>query len=144
MRIIRRFDGAYAFLSNFYPSTITIDGLTYPTVEHAFQAAKSAEVWRREEVRLAKTPGMAKRTGRALPLRADWEFVKIGVMRICLFEKFLDNPLRQMLLDTGDAVLVEGNTWHDNQWGECKCGRCTPPGRNLLGRLLTELRVSLQ
>jgi ribA/ribD-fused uncharacterized protein len=64
---------------------------------------------------------------------------------MCLRLKFTQNPeLRRRLLDTGDAVLVEGNTWHDNYWGTCTFRRCSKTkGKNMLGKLLMQVRQEL-
>lgn len=86
-----------------------------------------------------KTPGQAKREGQKLALRDDWERIKIEVMRILLFEKFLSHPdLAERLIATGEAELVEGNTWGDTYWGVCD-GK----GLNMLGKLLMDLRKEL-
>src|SRR5689334_15409559 len=79
---INEFTGAYRFLSNFYPcpNGILLDGALYPTVEHAFQAAKTTEQHHRDLIRQCATPGQAKRLGRSVPLRHDWEQVKISIM----------------------------------------------------------------
>ncbi len=140
---IDKFEGQYSFLSNFHPSEFWYKGKLWPTVEHAFQGAKCySNDADREKIRTAKTPGEAKRLGRKVKLRTDWEDVKVDVMRECLLRKFLYNDaLLQMLLDTGNEVLIEGTTWHDNFWGTCSCPKCTNiQGKNMLGRLLMEVR----
>ena len=143
--VIDSFDQEFAFLSNFYPSPITHEGVEYPTVEHAFQAAKTLDQEERERVRAAATPGTAKRLGRKVALRNDWEQIKIDLMRRLLAEKFKDQKLRSSLLATGRAMLVEGNTWHDNFWGDCRCQRCGKrQGANMLGNLLMEVREMLK
>lgn len=140
--MINDFHGKYFFLSNFAESAIVLDGVLYPTVEHAFQAAKMVNESDRLAISRAKTPGQAKRIGRSGLMRSDWEDVKVEVMRQCLMRKFLLNPLlRKQLRETGDEELVEGNTWHDNCWGDCSCSKCAnKPGLNHLGRLLMEIR----
>jgi ribA/ribD-fused uncharacterized protein len=140
--MINVFDGEFAFLSNFYPSPITDEhGITYPTVEHYFQAQKTLNIAERVAIADAETPGRAKRMGRNVALRHDWETIKIDVMRQGLEMKFQNANLRARLLKTGSMPLVEGNTWHDNTWGDCQCGKCiNTPGRNILGKLLMDLR----
>ena len=83
MKRIDKFDGQYAFLSNFYDSPMPTAGGTifYPTVEHYFQAMKTENPEEREKIRLAPTPGKAKRLGRTINLRADWEEIKLSVMK---------------------------------------------------------------
>ena len=140
--MINDFHGKYFFLSNFAESAIVLDGVLYPTVEHAFQAAKMVNESDRLAISRAKTPGQAKRIGRSGLMRSDWEEIKVEVMHQCLLRKFLLNPfLREKLRETGDEELVEGNTWHDNCWGDCFCPKCAnKPGLNHLGRLLMEIR----
>jgi ribA/ribD-fused uncharacterized protein len=134
---IDSFRGDFAFLSNFLESPIEFEGDVYPTVEHAFQAAKTCDPEERDKVRVAKTPSSAKKIGRRVKLRSDWEAVKVGIMLDLLRIKFSDPALRQQLLGTGDAELVEGNTWNDTFWGvSSKTGK----GKNTLGKLLMQVR----
>jgi len=138
------FDLDYDFLSNFYPSTIKLEGLTYPTVEHAFQAYKCKDPKDRIVFTENISPGTAKRMGRKVFLRKDWEVVKDDIMFSCLLIKFKDERLKQMLLETGDTFLVEGTLWHDNYWGDCYCESCTNiKGQNKLGYMLMEIRDKL-
>lgn len=146
--LINSFEGEYYFLSNFYPVPVLFEGAFYPTVEHAFQSAKTIVQDERYTFRHPLiTPGKAKSLGRAITLRADWEEVKDGIMREVLKYKFSDHHpvLKQRLLDTVGKELIEGNTWHDNVWGDCTCNesRCLLPGQNRLGKMLMELRASL-
>lgn len=86
---------------------------------------------------IAHSPGEAKRRGRKVTMRDDWKEVKIDIMLDLLQLKFSDPILKQQLLATGNAKLVEGNYWHDNFWGTCRCGRCNNVRKeNWLGRLL--------
>jgi ribA/ribD-fused uncharacterized protein len=137
---ITSFSGDYEFLSNFYESKITYEGITYPTLEHAFQAAKTLDKNERLEVSKQMTPGEAKHMGRKLHLRPDWEDIKIDVMEELLAMKFVyASTLCDLLVKTGDAELIEGNTWNDKFWGECK-----GEGLNWLGKLLMKRRKHLQ
>lgn len=136
---IDSFSGEYRWLSNFYPSDVTLDGVTYATVEHAFQAAKTFDEKMRRVVAAAPTPGQAKKLGRGLPLRADWEGVKQSVMLDLLRQKFARGELKGLLLATGEAELVEGNWWGDRYWGVC-----SGEGTNHLGRLLMQVREELR
>lgn len=136
MNTIDSFHGQNRYLSNFYPSPIEWDGLTFPTVEHAFQAAKSCDPLERAAIAQAPSPGIAKRMGRAVKLRADWEEVKIPFMLAFLRLKFtFDSAPGRWLLNTGQAELVEGNTWGDRFWGTVD-----GEGRNELGKLLMQVR----
>jgi len=120
-----------------------LDGVTYPTVEHAFQAAKTFDPAERELIRDANTPQTAKRLGRGVALRADWEPVKYGLMRELLRQKFAIPELRQALLATGEAELIEGNNWNDRTWGQVLVqGQWV--GKNWLGELLMEVRQEIK
>ena len=137
---ITSFHGPHAFLSNFAASPVVLDGETYPTVEHAFQAAKTFDPEQRQMIRDANTPATAKRLGRRVTLRPDWEQVKFDIMRGLLQQKFADPDLRQALLDTGEAELIEGNTWNDRTWGKVlRQGKWV--GKNWLGELLMAIRA---
>lgn len=132
-------DGNHLFLSNFFPSKTHVFGKEWPTVEHAYQAMKTLDPGDQTRIRLCTTPGKAKRMGRSVEMRHDWEDVKIAIMDECLKAKFDSPALAQRLLDTGDAILVEGNTWNDTFWGVCN-GK----GANWLGRLLMLRRSHIQ
>ena len=130
------FRGSYRFLSNFWGCSIRFDGATYPTVENAYQAAKTLDLRQRRPLENC-SPGDAKRFGRRLLLRPDWEAAKLSVMRDLLAAKFRCGSDLATLLDrTGHHLLVEGNAWGDTFWGVCR-GR----GENHLGRLLMERRA---
>lgn len=135
---ITAFIGPYRFLSNFWPATVVLDGETYPTVAHAYQAAKTLSAECRAQIRGAETAAQARRLGRVVPRRPDWPQVKLRMMEELLRQKFSAGPLRQQLAATGLALLVEGNTWGDVYWGVCR-GR----GENHLGRLLMQVREEL-
>lgn len=143
--MITEFDGKYAFLSNFFYSPFVFDDVIYPTNEHFFQAMKTLSQEERRKIAEAKTPGVAKRMGRQVQLREDWEEVKENVMRLGVGLKFKAHPgLAKKLVETGDAYLIEGNSWHDNTWGSCFCSKCAAiSGKNLLGQILMEEREKL-
>lgn len=136
------------FLSNFSPAAVRLNDLhdaemTFPTVEHAYQAAKTLDIYERSQILHAETPAEAKQLGRQSTIRTDWEQVKLGVMRDLLYQKFAHADLAQRLLATGDATLIEGNTWDDRFWGAVNDdGQWV--GENHLGRLLMEVRASLK
>ena len=137
--MINKFKGDYEFLSNFSDSAILYNGYLYPTAEHAFQAAKTLNLKEQEKVREAPTPSQAKRIGRKVQLRSDWEKIKEGVMYDIVRLKFVSNPkLAKKLLETEDNLLVEGNTWGDTYWGVCNS-----TGKNKLGQILMTVRKEL-
>lgn len=138
--VIDRFRGKFFFLSNFFEAEITYNGLTYKNNEAAFQAQKCLS----ERQKLPFTeydPGMAKRRGRHVQLRGDWERVKFGIMEEIVRAKFLQNPeLAERLIETGNSRLVEGNDWGDTTWGfDIRRKR----GENHLGKILMKIRSEL-
>lgn len=146
MKIISKFIGKYDFLSNFYPVNVQFEDLNFPTVEHAYQAAKSTKFSYRREISLihASKAGIAKRKGQTVILRRDWEKIKFDIMATLLRSKFENTILTSLLISTDNAILIEGNYWHDNIWGDCKCKNCSGiEGKNHLGNLLMELRTHL-
>lgn len=122
--------GVHTFLSNFFWHGWT--------VEHHYQAAKTDDPRWASKILIARTPGMAKKLGRQCPMRKTWEDEKDTVMLTLLRLKFSATDLAEQLLDTGDAELIEGNDWGDTYWGVCN-GK----GKNMLGKLLMEVRETL-
>lgn len=125
------------FLSNFYPAGFRVNGKRYPTVEHYFQSQKTTDPLGAERIRLAETPYRAKRMGRYVGLRPDWEKIKEDVMMQGLRLKFANPIMRVRLIKTGNVKLVE-NSPYDFYWGG------HDNGRNRLGILLMKLRKELQ
>lgn len=136
---ITRFAGEHEFLSNFYHHTFMWRGEFWKTAEHAFQAMKTTDPAEQKAIRDAETPAQAKRMGRRVKLRPDWENRKLEVMAGILKHKFINRKMREKLLATGDAELIEGNNWNDRFWGQCPVGT----GENWLGQLLMIQRASL-
>jgi ribA/ribD-fused uncharacterized protein len=134
---IINFSGEHAFLSNFYEWSFEWSGDTWKTGEHAFQAAKAAEPIDYFKIRDCDTPGKAKRLGRHCKLREGWDGVKLDVMESVVKAKFSVPELRDRLLATGNATLIEGNTWGDNYWG---ADAATLRGENHLGLILMKVR----
>ena len=137
--VIDSFTGEYDFLSNFHPSPVCLGtdrSFRATTVEHAFQALKTADLEEQLLVLTQPTPGKAKRAGRKVTMRGNWNVIRDGVMYDLLSKKFEDPILKEKLLATGDAELIEGNDWGDTYWGKCK-----GEGENILGILLMQVRV---
>jgi ribA/ribD-fused uncharacterized protein len=139
MSQIDNFKGQYAFLSNFGKYTIAWKGARFPTLEHAYQWAKATNDVDRAAIASAQTPGDAKRAGRRCTIRADWDQVKNDIMLELLRIKFKNDYLAYLLICTGDAELIEGNTWGDVYWGVCK-----GVGQNMLGKLLMQVRREIE
>lgn len=179
MNMIDAFKGRYSFLSNFCEVPVEYNGVTYCNSEAAFQHAKCRNLTSSEQIdfvvklraRLQNlvlayvdsndanvlttifskvNPSVAKKLGRVVPIRPDWEDVKYTVMYEIVRNKFMQNKaLKQALLDTGDATLIEGNYWHDNTWGKCSCGKCfgkvgSNGKNNNLGIILMKVREELR
>lgn len=142
---IGAFYGDYRFLSNFYPSWVEVGGFIYPTAEHAFQAQKTQDLEVRRLVSDAVSPGDAKRVGRTIALRPDWESVKFEAMYEVVRAKFVNNLiLGRALAKTAPLLLIEGNTWHDQIWGDCTCqAHRSTPGGNALGITLMFVRLEV-
>lgn len=164
MKTIDSFTGKYAFLSNFYLCDVNVRGMTFPSGEHAFQALKTISIFERRQIQKQPTPYEAKRLGNKRPpnnvgkkgrphgderpytfMRPNWNEVKIDEMTLVVRSKFEQNPdLMRKLLATGNALLVEGNNWHDTFWGRCN-GGCRrgahfAVGKNHLGKILMMVR----
>lgn len=137
--VIGPFSGELRWLSNFWPALVKLDGHLYPTVEHAYVAAKTTDPVIRKVIQTTDKPGEVKRLGRQFDLREDWNDIKLQVMEDLLWQKFQDPELKAKLLATGDIPIVEINTWNDTFWGQCK-GK----GQNNLGKLLMKIRETLR
>lgn len=134
---IDSFRGGNFFLSNFYPASVEYNGLTFLNNEAAFQSQKC--IGRSNEF-CNLNPSDAKRLGRKVKLRADWEAVKDEIMYDICYAKFSQNSeLRTQLLKTGSAELIEGNTWGDKVWGVCD-----GEGENRLGKILMRIRNEMR
>ena len=145
---ITSFKGNHKFLSNFYVSDVEFwDGeelIVYPTAEHAYQCAKAVSNVDREHIAKAPTAADAKRRGRKVQMVDNWDAIKVGVMHEILCAKFSNFEMEQLLLGTGDADLIEGNTWGDEFWGAVLGEDGIYHGHNWLGRLLVLQRSLLR
>lgn len=139
--MIDSFRGEYRFLSNFHMCPVSYEGEVYPSVEHAYQAAKTEDWAAREQIRLCPKPGDAKRLGQKVKMRTDFDNIKVDIMRELLRQKFAPGTeLAEKLVATGKFCrLVEGNWWGDKFWGVCD-----GVGQNHLGELLMQIRGELQ
>lgn len=137
--MIKEFRGDHYFLSNFYEAPVTWDGITYRNNEAAFQSAKLEDKMAREQF-ATLDPSSAKRLGRRVLLRSDWEQIKYNIMQEICMAKFTQNEdLREKLVATGDKYLEEGNTWGDKIWGTVN-----GQGQNMLGKILMGIRAKLR
>jgi ribA/ribD-fused uncharacterized protein len=137
--VIDSFRGQYFFLSNFCEVPVIYDGITYLNNEVAFQAQKTINKEERIDFSMLN-PSQAKRMGRRVSLRPDWEDVKFDIMYEICKAKFTQNQsYKENLLKTGDAELIEGNDWGDKIWGQVD-----GIGENHLGKILMRIREELK
>jgi ribA/ribD-fused uncharacterized protein len=135
--IIEEFKGEYRWLSNFMPVTIILDGITYPSVEHAYVSAKGyTKEWKMECADTTLTSANAKAKGRGLTVEDKDE-----IMTECVKQKFNQEPYKTKLLATGDRHIQEGNRWGDKYWGVCLK---TNIGENKLGNIIMKIRDDLR
>ena len=139
---ITSFSGEHRFLSNFWPAEVEFQGIKFPSVEHAYVAAKTTDIEMRKAIAAVSTAGKVKRLGRELDLRPDWEQIKLEVMLYLVKQKFEHPELRKLLMATKPHELIEGNTWGDTFWGVCVNKEGDPVGLNHLGLILMHIRDS--
>ena len=136
----------YGCFSNFTYCKVNFGGITYNSTEAAWQAQKTLNENERKQF-ATLNPSEAKKLGRKVNLRTDWEEVKYQLMVDVCYEKFKNSKkFREVLLSTENEEIIENTTgWHDNIWGNCECPKCiNKPGRNLLGKALMEVREKLR
>lgn len=142
--MIHGFRGPHRYLSNFWLCEIVYGYHRYGSTEAAYQAQKTTDELLRKEFSTLG-PKDAKDRGSKLVLRPDWDLMKNGIMFELTLLKFSTyDALKEQLLATGDQILIEGNTWHDNYWGSCTCERCGDRGHNQLGFILMDVRTILK
>lgn len=130
-----------AFCSNFYQAPITgKDGRVWPTAEHYFQALKTDVVAEQEAIRKANSAAMAKKLGKTVTLRKDWNAKRVALMTYVVRAKFAQNPKLAAKLVATKGELVELNEWGDKYWGVCSK---TNDGENHLGKILMLVRAEL-
>ncbi len=137
---IQFFKNENEFLCTAYPQPILWEGVTYPSLAHAYLAAKIQDKSAKEKIRDAKTPEELRKLAGALKARDDWEDLKLKTMLMLLMLKFSKPELRKRLIATRGKELIYGNTNHDLFWGKCYCSAHHGAGDNHLGKLLEERR----
>jgi len=135
--MITEFQGEHRWLSNFSDCEVLLDGVTYPSVENAYQASKSLVASERIKFESVKA-GKAKRLGKKITIRSEWDSVKLGIMEELTRQKFSKEPFKSKLIDTGNLEIQEGNSWGDIYWGICD-GK----GENNLGKIIMKVRSDL-
>lgn len=133
---IESFDKEFHFLSNFHIAPIEYRGRRWHSSEAAYQAMKTIDEEEQCRIQQTRLPHEAKKLGKTVTMREDWDEIKVDIMREIVRAKFDQHDyLRDMLLATDDAIIEEGNHWGDTFWGICR-GK----GLNILGNILMELR----
>lgn len=144
--IIDRFRGEYFFLSNCYPATTPHRGRLFPTSEHAYMAARTEDAGAIAAILATPDPLEAQKIGWAARQVDGWDQLRFAVMDEIVTSKFThSSALAAKLVATAGALLVEGNTWHDQTWGTCTCEQHrNTPGANALGVCLMAVRMRLE
>ena len=133
--IIDSFRGKYFWLSNFFLSPVELDRKLYPSVEHAYQAAKTKDKNARKKIQRL-TANASRLYGQTVPLVEKWDHLRIPMMRSLCKQKFIKHKdLQIKLREIGDAELIEGNDYGDSFWGVCN-----NIGENHLGKILMDIR----
>jgi ribA/ribD-fused uncharacterized protein len=125
----------YNWFSNMELDPITIDGITYPSVENYYQGMKSGHP-KILQIFSKLPPYQAKKEGKRLKLRDDWEQIKFDVMEKALRIKFAPGTSWYTKLKATEGEIVEWNNWGDKIWGKTLNGE----GENNLGKILMKIR----
>lgn len=138
------FSDAAGVLCNWSAHGVTIWGQYFQTVEHAYHYCKFQDVSSvtAEQIKQAASPYIAMKIAQKNKSyrRSDWENIKVATMREITRAKYRQHDdARQILLDTGDRLLVENSPW-DYFWG---CG-ADGNGQNIMGKILMEVRQELR
>lgn len=148
-KVIGPFTGKYGYLSNFSDHWVFFvfagQRRRCQTAEHAYQASKCAFQRDVPYILNKPTPGAAKRAGRSVVMTPYWNTERFNIMYQVVEAKFDQHcDIKKMLIETGDALLVEKNTWGDKTWGMCKGKDGKWHGQNALGVILQLIRQKYQ
>ncbi len=142
--MVVEFQGEYRWLSNFWPVSVTDAGVEFPSVEHAYQAAKcDDEDWIVFCANHNATPELIKKRSKTIDLRPNWDEIKMTVMYKLLQEKYKNPRMRKSLLATGRQNIQEGNRWGDEFWG-VNLNKNPNVGENWLGRMIMQVRTEIR
>jgi ribA/ribD-fused uncharacterized protein len=137
--VIKEFQGEYRWLSNFTLCNVEYEGVIYPSVENAYQAAKTLDLSERTQF-IGLSSSDAKKQSKLLNIRKDWDNVRVSIMYQLLVQKFNQKPYKELLIGTGDKYIIEGNRWNDTFWGVCLKHHV---GYNQLGLMIMAIRSIL-
>jgi hypothetical protein len=146
IRFYRASERPYGAFSNLFRREIEFEGDVFATSEHAYQAGKARKPEVRKWLMAAPSPALLAMAAHGLyywDVAPGWSRTKFDRMRRVLRAKFTQHEdLRELLLSTGEARLVESATV-DNPvnrlWGEVN-----GVGSNMLGVMLMELRDAIR
>lgn len=138
--MIKGFFNEFRWLSNFAPVTITYEGITYPSTENAYQAAKYKENETKQHIASLSASKAKTFSRKNIPTDVWSDDRRLKVMEDLSRLKFSKQEFKQKLVATGDKEIVEENYWHDNFFGSCTCAKCNNKGQNKLGKILMQLR----
>ncbi len=126
--------------NNFAPCEVEWNGMLFSCTENAYQAAKNdLPIW--HSLCIHESPFVIKKKSRTIPIRPDWDKLKIKIMIDLQEQKYSQEPYITLLLNTGNVEIVEGNTWGDKFWGvDLKTGK----GDNRLGQIIMDVRKELR
>lgn len=150
IRFYKASEKPYGAFSNLFRVPVEFDGVTYPTAEHAYQAAKPAKPEVREWLLAAPSPSLVAMAAHGLyvwDVVHDWAQIKGPRMKAVVLEKFHQHPeLAKLLLSTGERRIAESsktNNAVNRYWGEIKTAKGWV-GRNELGLILMDVRGFLR
>ena len=131
------------YLSNFSAFKVRLDGWTFDTSEHAYQAEKFPHLPElRGAIHTAPSAHAAFKLAEANrdKVRTDWPLVKVHAMLAILRAKAEQHEyVRRKLLETGERELIE-NSWRDDFWGWGP----NRDGKNTLGKCWMIVRDELR
>ena len=133
-----------AWFSNFkaFEVPMSYQGMTFNTPEHFYMAMKTTEIVLRRKISNLPTPAQAKKFGRTLQLRPDWNEYRLDIMEYALRYKFGPGTKWLERLRRENGPFIELNYWHDNFWGHCICNKCKAKiHHNHLGKLIDKLQA---
>lgn len=138
--MIKEFRNEYAWLSNFTPVKIIIQGIEFNSVEHAYMSRKSDDEGWVEFCANTKSAAEVKKASHKIKLKEGWNKIKFDIMYQYLEQKFNQEPFKTKLIETGNTHIMEGNWWNDTYWGVCLKKNA---GENTLGKLIMFIRQDL-
>lgn len=141
MRFHSHMGNGYEWMSNFHSSPIVEQGLTFRSVEHLYQYARTRDADARRRILHTPSAATARSIGRNAPQRPDWEQIKVEVMRKALRLKFRQHPdLAAKLLATRGECIEHYCPWETHSFWGVGC----IDGANTLGLLLEQIRDELE